>query len=115
MSQALLLQIDSLSAEARHLGFCNLYRRARRYPGAQMSVSFQPGMQYAGFELTHYGGTTISNLDPDPENPNFLLEGITDAIFIAYIGVESTCDADVNGLNYTVDLTCRQKAEPARL
>ena len=97
--------------------------------GAQMSVTFQPGMQYAGFELTHYGGTTILNLDPDPTNPNFLLEGITDAIFIAYIGVESTCDADVNGLNYTVDLeynftfqdtfgniqTCRQKAEPARV
>jgi len=98
--------------------------------GAQMSVSFDQGMQYAGFELTHYASTTsISNLDPDPQKPKFLLEGITDGVFIAYIGVESTCDANVNGLEYRVDLeynftfqdtfgniqTCRQKAFPARV
>jgi len=31
--------------------------------GTQMSATFLPGMQYAGFELTHYGSGTISNLD----------------------------------------------------
>ncbi len=97
--------------------------------GAQMTLTFSQGMQYAGFELTHYSGTTISNLDPDPLKPSFLLEGITDAIMVAYVGVEATCDAQINGLQYRVDVeynftfqdtfgniqTCRQKSFPTRV
>ena len=50
--------------------------------GTQMTANFLPGMQYAGFELTHYGGpTTIANLNPSPNQPNFLLEGITECVY----------------------------------
>ncbi len=96
--------------------------------GTQMSATFLPGMQYAGFELTHYGSGTISNLDPNPSAPKFLLEGITNGVYIGYIGVEATCDANINAFEYEVDLDfsfiyedtlgnfqkCRQSVTPIR-
>ena len=96
--------------------------------GTQMTANLLPGMQYAGFELTEYSTTTIANLNPSPNQPTFLLEGITDGVYIAYIGVEVTCDADINGFDYQVDLdfnfiyedtlgnfqSCRQSVTPNR-
>ncbi len=96
--------------------------------GTQMSVSFKPGMQYAGFELTEYAGTSISVVDPTPSKPRFLLDGITEGVFIGYIGVDATCDADIDALSYTIDLKfnyiyedtcgnfydCQQFASPIR-
>jgi len=72
--------------------------------GTQMSVDFKPGMQYAGFELTEYAGTAITIVDPTPEKPRFLLDGITDGVYVGYIGVDVTCDADINALTYSIDL-----------
>ena len=72
--------------------------------GTQMSIDFKPGMQYAGFELTEYAGTSMSVVDPTPEKPRFLLDGITEGVFIAYIGVDATCDADIDALTYSVNL-----------
>ena len=96
--------------------------------GTQMSATFLPGMQYAGFELTHYGSGTIANLDPNPAAPTFLLEGITNGVYIGYVGVEATCDANINAFEYEVDLDftfiyedtlgnfqrCRQSVTPIR-
>ena len=96
--------------------------------GTQMSITFLPGMQYAGFESTHYGSGTISNLNPNPAAPKFLLEGITNGVYIGYIGVEATCDANVDAFDYMVDLDfdfiyedtlgnfqrCRQSVHPLR-
>jgi len=72
--------------------------------GTQMSVDFKPGMQYAGYELTEYAGTDITVVDPTPEKPRFLLDGITDGVYVGYIGVDATCDADINALTYSIDL-----------
>ena len=96
--------------------------------GTQMTAKLLPGMQYARFETTHYNTTTIANLDPNPNQPKFLLEGITDGVYVAYIGIEATCDADINAFNYEVDLdfsfiyedtlgnfqSCRQSTTPNR-
>ena len=96
--------------------------------GTQMSITFLPGMQYAGFESTHYGSGTIANLSPNPSAPKFLLEGITNGVYIGYIGVEATCDANIDAFEYTVDLDfdfiyedtlgnfqrCRQSVHPLR-
>ncbi len=72
--------------------------------GTQMTVDFKPGMQYAGFELTEYAGTDITIVDPTPSKPRFLLDGITEGVYIGYIGVDATCDADINALTYSINL-----------
>ena len=73
--------------------------------GTQMTVDFLPGMIYAGFELTHYDSTTsISVVDPNPNKPRFLLDGVTEGIYVAYIGATTNCGIDLNALEYTVDL-----------
>ena len=72
--------------------------------GTQMTIDFKPGMQYAGFELTHYPGTTISVVDPNPDKPRFLLDGITEGVYVGYIGVQTNCDADIDALTYGVNL-----------
>ena len=96
--------------------------------GAQMNVKFKQGMQYAGFESTAYASGTISNIDPNPSAPKFLLEGVTKGVYVGYIGVEATCDADINAFDYMVDLDfsfifedasgnfmqCRQGVTPIR-
>ena len=96
--------------------------------GTQMTTTLLPGMQYAGFEATHYAGTSISNLDPSLSKPKFLLEGITDGVYVAYLGVEATCEVNINAYDYIVDLDftfiyedtlgnfsrCRQTVTPDR-
>jgi len=73
--------------------------------GTQMTVDFLPGMIYAGFELTHYDSNTfISVVNPSPEKPRFLLDGVTEGIYIAYIGATTNCSVDKDGLEYKVDL-----------
>jgi len=73
--------------------------------GTQMTVDFLPGMIYAGFELTHYDSNTfISVVNPLPEKPRFLLDGVTEGIYVAYIGVTADCSVDKNALEYNVDL-----------
>ncbi len=74
--------------------------------GMEMTVNMEDGMEYAGYESTHYGGgTTISNVDPDPTSPSFLLEGVTgNEIFVAYIAVKATCDVDIEATDYKVSL-----------
>jgi len=72
--------------------------------GTQLTVDFKPGMQYAGFELTEYAGTEITIVDPTPEKPRFLLDGITEGVYVGYIGVDATCDIDIDALTYNIDL-----------
>ncbi len=66
--------------------------------GMKMTLHLESGMEYAGFETTHYGGgTTIANTDPSSSDPEFILNGVTDGgIFVAYIGVKATCDVDLS-------------------
>lgn len=72
--------------------------------GTQMTVDFKPGMQFSGTASTHYPGTFMSVVDPNPDKPRFLLDGVTDGVYVGYIGVESNCDADIDALTYSINL-----------
>ncbi len=79
---------------------------------AKMTVHLESGMEYAGFQLTHYGGgTTIANIDPSVSDPEFLLNGVTGGeIYVAYIGVRAKCGIDLTNdyfvsLDFTYDFT----------
>ena len=71
----------------------------------KMTLHLESGMEYAGFELTHYGGsTTIANIDPSVSDPEFLLGGVTGGeIYVAYIGVRAKCGIDLTN-DYFVSL-----------
>jgi len=100
-------QTDELvvCGKADTLAFLIYIEEAGNISGTQMTLDFKSGMQYSGFELTHYDSTTsISVINPDPDNPRFLLDGVTNGVYVGYIGVQSTCDANINGLEYTVDI-----------
>ena len=93
-----------MCGKADTLAFLIYIEEPGNVAGTQMTVDFKPGMQYAGFELTHYAGTSISVVDPNPDKPRFLLEGITEGVYVGYIGVTTNCDADIDALNYSVNL-----------
>ena len=111
------------------LAYLVFIEEAGNISGTQLTLDFKQGMQYAGFQLTHYDGTAISVVDPTPEKPRFLLDGITDGVYVAYVGVESTCEANIDAIDYTVDLkfnfiyedtlgnfaSCKQVVSPDRV
>ena len=75
--------------------------------GFEMSLNLEQGMRYAGFEEVHYGGgcTSISNSDPTPNNPSFIANGITcGEVFVANIGLEADCNADITSVNYFIEI-----------
>jgi len=98
--------------------------------GTQMSMSYKPGMEYADFVDVHYPtNTAISVISNFSAKPRFLLDGITEGVFVGYIGTTSNCAADINALDYDIELkfnfiyqdttgsfvSCQQFVTPERL
>ena len=67
--------------------------------GFELEMGLPEGFEYAGFEFTDFTGTSVSNSNPDPTCPEFLVDGFdADSILVVNIGLETTCDVSLEEL-----------------
>ena len=63
--------------------------------GFELTLDLPTGIEYAGWEFTQLGNTSISVSDTRPDKPMFLVTGITgDSLVIANIGIRANCNVD---------------------
>ncbi len=63
--------------------------------GFQLRLELPDGIEYAGWEFTQLGNTSISVTKPKPNKPEFFIDGITgDSLVIANIGIRANCEVD---------------------
>jgi len=72
--------------------------------GFELELDLPNGLEYAGWEFTDFQGTSISNNDPDLNNPVFIVDGFDgDSLIVVNIGILADCDVDIEQalmLNY---------------
>ena len=73
--------------------------------GFEFELTLPEGLLYSGWEFTDFNGTSISALDPDPENPTFIVDGFDgDSLIVINIGIQANCEVDLDNmlmLNYS--------------
>ncbi len=90
-------QIDDLTVcgAADTLSFMLFTGDPGQILGFELRLDLPAGIEYAGWEFTQLGNTSISVTNPKPNKPEFFVDGITgDSLVIANIGIRANCEVD---------------------
>ncbi len=92
-------QLDQLNVcgDADTLSFIIYSGDLGRIVGYELQLNLPTGVEYGGYEFTTFGGTSVTNTNPDPCNPQFIVDDFqADSLIVVNIGVKANCNVDLS-------------------